>query len=226
MSVASHLHIRLDDYDARIRTFIPGYEQMLDAGANALAALDARDPVIVDLGTGTGAFAARCISVRSDAKLVAIDEDAAILDIARQRLAAAGAVASFVHTSFVDATLPQCDAIVASLALHHVRTAERKQQLYRDCYGALAHNGLLIVVDCCVSADARLAQLERQAWRDHLRRSYSEAETEEYFAAWASEDVYFPLTQELAMMREAGFAPDVTWRIAPFAAIVARRTTH
>jgi len=43
MSVASQLRIRLDEYDARIRTSIPGYEQMLDAGAGALAALDLRD---------------------------------------------------------------------------------------------------------------------------------------------------------------------------------------
>src|SRR5215831_1860740 len=34
MSVASHLGIDLNDYDSRIRTFIPHYEEMLDvAGA-------------------------------------------------------------------------------------------------------------------------------------------------------------------------------------------------
>jgi ubiquinone/menaquinone biosynthesis C-methylase UbiE len=223
MSVASHLHIRLDEYDARIRTFIPGYEQMLDAGAQALRALATPAPVIVDLGTGTGAFASRCLSARSDATLIAIDEDAAILDIARQRLARDGAVASFLQCSFVDTTLPRCDAIVASLALHHVRTRERKEQLYRDCYGALERDGLLVSVDCCVSSDARLAELEREEWRRHLRCSYSQAEADGYFAAWAMEDVYFPLLDEVAMMREAGFAPDVVWRTAPFAVIVARK---
>jgi SAM-dependent methyltransferase len=223
MSVASHLNIRLDDYDARIRTFIPGYEQMLDAAAHALRALSASAPVIVDLGTGTGALASRCISVRSGAKLVAVDEDAAILEMARRRLARAGHVASFLQCSFLDTTLPRCDAIVASLALHHVRTIDRKQQLYRDCHDALASGGLLISADCFVSADAPLAELERDAWRVHLQRSYSEADTDGYFAAWALEDVYLPLTQELAMMRGAGFAPEVTWRIAPFAVIAARK---
>jgi tRNA (cmo5U34)-methyltransferase len=223
MGVASHLHIRLDEYDARIRTFIPGYEQMLDAGAQALRALGTRAPVIVDLGTGTGAFAARCISVRSDAKLIAIDEDGAILDMARQRLARDPAMASFLQCSFLDAALPWCDAIVASLALHHVRSSERKQQLYRDCHDALATDGLLVSVDCFVAADARLAELDRESWRTHLQRTYSDADTEGYFAAWAMEDVYFPLSQELAMMSEAGFAPDVVWRVAPFAVVVARK---
>jgi ubiquinone/menaquinone biosynthesis C-methylase UbiE len=223
VGVASHLHIRLDEYDARIRTFIPGYEQMLDAGAQALRALATPAPVIVDLGTGTGAFASRCISVRSDAKVIAVDEDSAILDIARARLARDGAVASFVQSSFLDVTLPRCDAIVASLAFHHVRTLEHKRQLYGDCHKSLTSGGLLVSVDCFVSADARLAELEREAWRVHLRRSYSEAEADGYFAAWAMEDVYFPLMQELELLRDAGFAADVVWRVAPFAVIAARK---
>lgn len=222
MSVASHLNIRLEEYDARIRTFIPGYEQMLDAGAAALRALDAPAPLIVDLGTGTGAFAARSISVRPTAKLVAIDADAAILAMARQRLADRGELASFLQRSFLDASLPRCNAVVASFALHHVHNAERKQQLYRDCRAAIVPDGLLISVDCFVSADRRLAALEHEAWRAHLRQSYSDSDTDGYFAAWAGEDVYFPLRQELAMMHDAGFAPEVIWRIAPFAVIAAR----
>jgi ubiquinone/menaquinone biosynthesis C-methylase UbiE len=225
MSVASHLNIRLDEYDARIRTFIPGYEQMLDVAAQSLRALESRNPVIVDLGTGTGALAARCISVRSDAHVIGVDEDAAILDMARQRLARLDAVASFLQRSFLDTPLPHGDAIVGSLAFHHVRTAERKQQFYRDCRHALARDGLLISADCFVSADPRLAELEREVWRAHLQQSYSAADTEGYFAAWAMEDVYFPLTQELAMLRDAGFVPDIAWRVPPFAVLVAR-TAH
>jgi ubiquinone/menaquinone biosynthesis C-methylase UbiE len=222
MSVASHLNIQLEEYDARIRTFIPGYEQMLDAAAASLRAVDTGGPVIVDLGTGTAALATRCFSVRSDATLIAIDEDPAILDIARHRLAAAGAVASFVQGSFLDVPLPSCDAIVASLALHHVHDIHRKQQLYRDCRRALTRGGLLVSADCFVSVDARIAELERAVWRSHLQRSYSPAETEGYFAAWAQEDRYLPLVQELAMLRDAGFDADVIWRVAPFGVVVSR----
>jgi tRNA (cmo5U34)-methyltransferase len=223
MSVASHLHIPLDEYDARIRTFIPGYEQMLDAAAGALRVIDLSQPVVVDLGTGTGALAARCISVRSDARIVGIDEDPAILAMARQRLSMAGAMASFLQCSFLDASLTRCDAIVASLALHHVRTPERKQQLYHDCHAAIRSGGLLVSADCMVSSDARLAELERERWRTHLLRSYSEAEAQAYFDAWAADDVYFTLEQELAMLRAASFVADVVWRVPPFAVIVGTR---
>ena len=117
MSVGSHLQIRLDEYDSRIRTFIPGYEQMLAAAAGALHALQtASTPHIVDLGTGTGALAACCLRTVPGASVTAIDEDGEILAMAQQRLAQLGAVASFVQCSFLDVALPSCDAIVGVTA--------------------------------------------------------------------------------------------------------------
>src|SRR5882672_5463341 len=115
MSVATHLGIELADYDARIRTFIPDYETMLAAAA-ALVPHDAR--VIVDLGTGTGALAAQCLTRAPNARIVGIDEDGEVLHAATTRL---GPGATFVNQSFLRAPLPACDAVVASFALHHVR---------------------------------------------------------------------------------------------------------
>ena len=40
MAVASHLNIDLADYDQKIRTFIPYYEEMLDTVAAGLLLLD------------------------------------------------------------------------------------------------------------------------------------------------------------------------------------------
>ena len=222
MSVGSHLQIRLDEYDSRIRTFIPAYEQMVGAAARALRGLDTRTPHVVDLGTGTGALAEACLQVIPAARITAIDEDEAILEMARARLGVRGAVASFVQGSFLDIALPSCDAIVASLALHHVRTPDRKRRLFRDCRAALGARGLIVSADCHPSADAVLAAIERADWREHLHLTYPAEESDRYFAAWAQEDVYVPLSQELELLREAGFMPEVTWRQGTFAVIAAR----
>ena len=40
--------------------------------------------------------------------------------------------------------------------------------------------------------------------------------------AWAQEDVYVPLPQELELLRDAGFIPEVVWRQGVFAVIAAR----
>jgi spermidine synthase len=221
MTVASHLGIRLEEYDTRIRTFIPPYDEMLDVAAGALRVLHGATPHIVDLGTGTGALALRCLRELPDASLTAIDQDAGILDTARQRLASHGARVSLVLGDFAAVPLPPCDALVASLTLHHVRTGQEKQVLYRRCRAALSSGGLLVLADCCPSVEPRLAALERAAWRGHLRRTYSDSETDGFFAAWAEEDVYLPLSEEITLMREAGLLPDVVWRRGCFAVIAA-----
>ncbi len=225
MSVAAHLGIRLSEYDARIRTFIPDYEELLDAVAASLGSLRETASQVTDLGTGTGALADLILRQLPGAVVTAFDEDPAILALAGERLRPFGTRASVVAGNFLDVEIPRSHAVVASLALHHVRTAERKQAFYARLRGSLPENGLLVSADCIPSADERLAEAGRRAWRMHLRRTYSDAETDGYFAAWAAEDVYFPLPEELAMLAQAGFSPDVVWRRGTFAVIAARSSS-
>lgn len=223
MGVATHLNIRLEEYDARIQTFIPGYEQMIEAAAGSLGALASPARLIVELGIGTGALAARAVARSGAVRIVGIDEDAGMLALAAERLAAGGAECSLVHGSFLDVPIPPCDAVVSSLALHHVASRARKQELYGDIARALADGGLLVTADCFPSRDPLLARLERDGWRAHLRAAYSDGETDEYFATWAREDTYLPLDDELAMMRRVGLDAEVIWRVAPMAVVAARR---
>jgi len=224
MAVESHLGIRLTEYDAKIGTFIPEYETLLDSAAEVLLALDTVDPRIVDAGTGSGALAARCLAVVPAARVIAVDEDAGMLALAASRLAAFGDRVSLRAGSFADIAIPACDAVVASLAFHHLRTADAKRDVYSRCCAALSPGGLLVTADCHPSADPRLATREQRAWRDHLLRTYTDTEAADLFAAWAQEDVYVPLPRELEMLTAAGFAPDVVWRRGLFAVIAARRT--
>jgi hypothetical protein len=77
MSVASHLGIRTAEYARQILTFIPHYDEILDQAAGALVALDRPAKVVLDLGTGTGALAARCLARLRGAR-VGIDGDEAM----------------------------------------------------------------------------------------------------------------------------------------------------
>lgn len=223
MGVAAHLKIDLADYDRRIRTFIPWYEEMLDAAADALALVDARAPAIIDLGTGTGALAERCLRGRPRASLVGIDGDPEILAAAERRLRTATRRVEFIAADFERAALPAADAIVGSLSLHHIPTGTRKRRLYRRAFAALRRGGMLVSADCCPAADRRTAGRQHAAWRAHLLDTYDRRTTAAYFRAWAREDHYVALERELAMMRDAGFRPEVLWRRGPFAVIAAMK---
>jgi SAM-dependent methyltransferase len=218
MGVAAHLGIDLREYDARIRTFIPNYEAMLAAAASVVAVHGGNR--VLDLGIGTGALSARIVRRLPAARVVGIDSDPAILAVARRRL---GARLTPIVGDFTRTPLPSASAIVASLALHHVRTARAKAALYRRAYAALDRGGLLVSADCCPASSRRLQRADRDAWRAHLARTYSAPRADGFLHAWAREDVYFTLEAETAMLRRAGFAVDVAWRCGPFAVLAAAR---
>ena len=215
MSVSRHLGIDLREYDGRIRTFIPGYDAMLAAAAGALRG---HERLIVDLGTGTGALAHKCLARARHAHVIGIDLDEGMLAAAAARL---GRRVTLTRGSFLRAALPRCDAIVASLALHHVRTRPAKRALYARLRTALRRRGRLIVADCYPATDRSLRRAQIEAWRAHLERTYTARATSGYFRAWAGEDVYVPLEAELSLMTDGGLRPEVAWRHGAFAVIAA-----
>lgn len=221
MSVADHLSVQAEEYDERIRTYVPHYEALLEGVASCVRLLDRPAPVIVDLGVGTGALADRCLEACPEGRLVGVDADPEMLRVARARLASRGG-AELVRGDFLDVELPACDAVVACLALHHVPTGDAKRRLYRRCRDALRPGGLLVSADRFRASDPVLDRADREAWLRHLRRWYSDEEARGHLAAWAEEDVYFPLAEETAWLEEAGLRPDVIWRVDGLAVLVGR----
>jgi tRNA (cmo5U34)-methyltransferase len=221
VTVSTHLGIALSEYDARIRTFIPDYSSMLDAAVSALDGATRPLRVVLDLGIGSGALAWRCARARPRARLVGIDTDPGMLALARRRLR--GVPTVLVHADLVRAAFPRCDAMTASFALHHIPTTRRKATLYARAFAALSPGGVFVNADCCPASNRRLYARDRAAWRAHLERSYSRRTAEAFLRAWAREDVYFTLDTEVAMLRAAGFRPDIAWRRGAFAVIAAYR---
>ncbi|MCI0434378.1 MAG: class I SAM-dependent methyltransferase [Gemmatimonadetes bacterium] len=222
MGVASHLRIDLNEYDSRIRTFVPDYETMLAVVAGGLRLLATPQPVVVDLGIGTGALADACFAVHPDARLIGIDLDPGMLEAARTRLAVCAHV-ELRHGSFLDTPLPRADAFVACIALHHIAEPADKQAFYRRVHDVLSAGGVLLTADCFPGAHPALASRHREAWLDHLGKTYTRQEAEAYLETWASEDFCYPLEHELAWLRGAGLDTEVLWRREGFAVIAGFR---
>ena len=217
MGAAAHLGITLREYDRRIRTFIPDYDHIIDAAAAALRGLRGRTPRLVDLGSGTGALAARCLRVLPRATIVGIDSDAAMLAAARRRL---GRRLTVIAGDFATVALPAAYAIVASFALHHIPTLAAKRRLYRRWARQLVRGGRFVIADCVLASSKERQAFDRGDWRAHLEHSYTRARAEHYLRTWACEDVYMTLDDERDALRDAGLIVDVPWRKGAFAVIV------
>lgn len=212
--VATHLGLAASDYDAAIRRYIPTYDEMIDTVVAIVGTLEA--PYVSDLGAGTGALGAAILDRVPGARVQFLDIDPAMLEVAGARVASHGGRAELRHGSFDDA-LPACDAVVASLALHHVPELDRKRALYARIREALRPGGVLLVAD--------ITRHETGAAHDHVTRQWAAAmadhgisrpESDALFAQWAGEDRYYPLAVELEQLRAAGFAqPECFWKHGP-----------
>jgi len=204
-SVKRHLDVDAEGYDVQIRRFIPYYDDMIATGVEVLAALAPADGHVLDLGGGTGALSSAVLEGLPGVHVTVLDVDADMLAEARRRLARFADRVAFHKGSFLD-PLPNADAVVASLALHHVHDLGTKTALYRAIRDTLSAGGVLLNLDATVTEDPRLNQLvfDRMAARmgDH---GITDAEARDHFAAWADEDRYFALDAELRALRGAGF---------------------
>jgi tRNA (cmo5U34)-methyltransferase len=216
--VSSHLQLHVADYDRLIRTWIPGYDTMLDTIVGLLDAALPADPLVVDLGAGTGALSGAILDRIPRARVRLVDIDPNMLEVAASRVAHHGARAELARATFDDA-LPACDAVVATLALHHVAEPAHKRALFERVRAALRPGGMFVVGDATIHESGRERTWAYDAWARHMAASgIDRAEADKLFATWEREDFLRPLVGELAMIADAGFgAPDCFWKHGPMA---------
>jgi tRNA (cmo5U34)-methyltransferase len=212
-SVKRHLDIDADAYDVEIRRLIPYYDDMLTTAVELLAALVPPSAHVLDLGGGTGALSAVVLEGLPQVRVTVLDVDVDMLAEARRRLTKFGDRVEFTEGSFLE-QLPGADAVVASLALHHVHDLAQKTELYRAIHSALTPGGAFLNLDAAVSEDPRVRALVFDRWAAQMgNHGISDAEARAHFSAWADEDRYFPLDAELGALRQAGFAEvECFWR--------------
>ncbi len=220
-SVRRHLRLEIDDYDRQIRCFLPQYDEMIARAADAVAAV--RPAHVIDLGAGTGALAAAVLERCDDCRISLIDVDPEMLEQARERLAPHAGRTDFLERSF-HGPLPECDGVVASLALHHVPTLEEKRALYGAIHAALRPGGAFANADVTLPAEPAARDADYRAWAAHLVASgIPEPRAWQHFEEWADEDTYFALEDELAALRDAGLEAECLWRVTPSTVMTAVR---
>ena len=217
-SVAEHLQVKIADYDRFIRTVIPHYDTMRAMQLELLARCVPKGGVVLDLGGGTGALAAAVAEKLPHVNVQIWDTDASMLDVARGRCVQFGNRVTLVERSFAE-ELPACDAVVACIALHHVKDLSAKGKIYANIWRALRPGGIFANADCVMSTAANVQAESWAHWSEFMTEQGATAEEiRRNFANWAKEDYYPPLATEMRLLSDAGFAePDCFWRRAPFA---------
>jgi len=213
-SVENHLKLKIAEYDQRIRRLVYAYDDMRTVHLELLARCLPHDGgLVLDLGGGTGALAAALAEKFPAVRVQIWDTDPAMLAFARERCARFGDWIELVEKSFAG-PLPTCDAVVACIALHHVRDLAVKGAIYRNIFTALRPGGIFANADTMMDSRPNPREHYFGVWSKYQQaHGFTDAEARQHFASWAHEDYYAPLWAEMRLLAEAGFAePDCFWR--------------
>ena len=223
-SVRRHLRVEIDAYDRTIRRFVPGYEEMLRVAARQVAgAGEGGGGLVLELGAGTGALSEAILGHEGIGAVELIDTDPEMLERARARLARFEGRVRFREGSF-DEPFPPCNAVAASLTLHHVPSMDRKRALYRRVRSALRPGGVFVNADVTMPASPEEREAIYRGWKDHMAaHGIDEAQARRHFEEWAEEDTYFPREEEMEAMQAAGLDARCAWSEGPMTVLVGRR---
>lgn len=220
-SVRRHLRLDVADYDRSIRRFIPGYETMLRVAAGQVASIAAN--LVIDLGAGTGALAEAILSTGKVGAVELLDVDPEMLECARVRLSRFQKQTRFRAGSF-ESPLPLCNAVAASLALHHIAAIERKQTLYQRIFKALLPGGIFVNADVALPPAPKEREAAYRAWTNHMVScGIGETQAKQHFQQWEKEDTYFSIPEEITAMRSAGFNARCEWIEGPGTVLIGRK---
>lgn len=226
-SAEKHFHFQVAEYDRIIRTLIPQYKAMhamivrwcshvLPARRSTSGVGGPAKLTIVDLGGGTGSLTAAVAEQFPNADIEAWDIDANMMEVGRHRLAKYGGRVRMVERSF-DEPLPECDAVVACIALHHIKDLDKKTRVYSNIFQALRSPGIFANGDATMSPDPHTQEATYRLWTEFMMSNgMTEEEARRHFANWRDEDRYFSLQEEFEALKAAGFArPECFWRYGP-----------
>ncbi len=177
-------HFDPEGYVEMIKADVPAYEEMEDALA-AASGLGARR--ILELGTGTGETARRLLERHVEATLVGIDVSAQMLAAARAALPGERVE---LAVSRLEDPLPAgpFELVASALCVHHLK-GRAKAELFARIAAVLAPGGRFVLADVVEPDDPSVPRTPWTPGYDHPS----------------------PLEDQLAWLREAGFAPSVSW---------------
>ena len=212
-------------YDAARARLVPCLERIYGTAVGLLPFADDAPVRVLDLGAGTGLLAARVLERYPRARLTLVDIAAAMLALARVRLAAAAHAPEIVVADYAVRELGgPYDAIVSALSIHHCDDAA-KRDLFRRCRDALEPGGLFVNADQVAGPTPALEEAYDRAWLAAVHRAGATEDEIAEARIRMAEDRCVPLAVQLDWLAAAGFADVDCWfKDGRFAVYAGRRS--
>jgi|SRR5580658_135875 tRNA (cmo5U34)-methyltransferase len=218
-AVRQHFEQEAADFDRIIVELIPHYADMVQALVAAIPFDGNAQIQVVDLGCGTGTVAKQVLEMFPHAEVTCLDLADNMIAMAKAKLGSCPRV-RYITGDFNTFDLrSNYDAIVSSLALHHLVTDEDKRRFYRRSYQRLNPGGVFYNADVVLASTDFLQKVYMRQWREFMLRGVPEKEIDgKWIPKYHAEDRPARLKDHLTWMSEIGFSGvDVLWKYYNFA---------
>jgi len=206
-----------EEWHALARRYQTRYDEMLAELAGRIR--PPKGARILDLGCGSGILAEIVLDRFPDASVALLDFSSNMLEVAERRLRRFPGRATFFCQTFEEMPSGPYDAVVSTLALHHLESGDEKRAQYARVLDSLTPGGCFWQGEYVISSSPEDTAANEAAWGDWLRsQGFAEEEVRQLHERVATNDRPAPLIDHLTWLQEVGFTRvDCTWRYLKFA---------
>jgi len=217
-------------YDKMAHVLVPHYDFLQEEMIKHLAIGKCTNPIVVDLGAGSGTFLEKILEKHARALCYWVDYSQDFLNVAKSKLSRFEGRVTFIlspiEASWDFSIDKQPDIIFSMSAVHHLETEEKKV-LYKKCFDLLSKDGWFVNIDemKTIYDDAYAKSLHY--WIMHVEESRSQISVDKmdlyhkwkaHFDKWKvrnidnidtpkskGDDIHESFVNQLEWLKEIGF---------------------
>jgi tRNA (cmo5U34)-methyltransferase len=211
------------EYDSQREFIIPHLQQFYTTAVWA-AESSAPEPVILDIGAGTGLLSALLLQKFPNARMTLQDISENMLEIARKRFGVRKNITYLVSDYSQGIPPGPYDLVCSALSIHHLAW-EDKRHLFREIFSALKPGGLFVNADQADGDTPYFRKRYLEYWNEFLNSGpMNDKEHAEILKRRDTLDRNEKLSVQLHWLQECGFSDvDVIYRNRTFIISVARK---
>ncbi|MDO5826200.1 MAG: 16S rRNA (cytosine(1402)-N(4))-methyltransferase [Methanosphaera sp. rholeuAM130] len=211
--LGKHFDDEAEGFDNAINKNIPRYDEMIEVLVNAIPN-DKKDLRVLDLGCGTGNITLKLLERFPKARVTCLDLSKNMLELAKKKLSDYDSIEYVLGDFTIIDIIDNYDAVISSLALHHIASDEAKLEMYRHIYDALNDGGVFYNADVTLASTEYHEKMNQSIFDEFMENNgYSPEEIENHRLKRKANDLPITLTKHLRFLEEVGFKNvDVIWK--------------